>query len=58
MGEPPNYRKTIAVNGRFCRDCEFYDASAKRCLMYDVPVIHYYSCASWKRNPSLPVKFS
>src|SRR5208283_2607519 len=50
--EPPNYHASKEAHAPFCRDCEFYEED--RCRMYDVPVVDYYSCDSWKRNPKRP----
>lgn len=54
---PPNYRMQEARFGPRCAECEFYRESNDGCSKYASLVKHYMVCDSWKRNPSLPVKF-
>ena len=51
MPEPPRYHDPIALHAGLCRDCEFYKGEV--CQMYEVPVVHNYTCDSWKRDPNL-----
>jgi hypothetical protein len=55
MPEPPRYHQAKARFDTFCGICGLYKAGS--CLMYEVPVLQDYTCDSWKRDPSLPVKF-
>ena len=48
MQIPPHYQRTVAVNDCFCRLCVEYQEGY--CKKYEVPVEHYFTCDSWKRN--------
>ena len=56
VAEPPNYRRQPARFGPKCGGCESFDGGSSRCEKHGVPVEHFMTCDSWKRNKDLPIE--